>query len=479
LKYIGPFLKLNYLSTENIKNQLFHLAKESEKILIFYSNFGIVSDAEKPEFILKSYYDINTFRAFSPLLCIYKKGDVKLDNVDKKLCLDNSNFRKDILIWSNVFMTLTVIELSKYYKFLETKHQVSHSLSKTYLYVAENQLQFYLTYLRNNEGVFVDKKNMSDEHEFKFENKSKNYLFSDQALAMATFASYSTLCRSKDSQQYKDFSFDIFNMLVGYKESLYDLPYIEIMKICIGLNLFYDYTKNEDVLPLLLDLYDFSECSTDEDVSDKQSITDQCLFVINSMLLHEHINLTKYKDNANRTLKNIKKLYDKDKCMFIKGSSKKEININSTELILFLLSNLIVFDDPENTHCDKETVELYKHIIENLGLIGSFPNVPNLDNPERYKNFSLDSNDLLDEINFKLDTIGTPEATLLMPLFLKEITYNKKKESFSEPKTAFYSNQNTFFFFLFIYLFKPSFENSIDDEPRLPSHKSKKHGSKN
>lgn len=477
MKYIGPFLKSNYLSTTNIKNQLFHLAKESEKILIFYSNFGIVSDSEKPEFILKSYNDINTFKAFSPLLCIFKKGDIKLQNVDKKLCLDDNKFRKDVIIFSNTLMTLTVLELSKYYSLLEKQHPVSHSLSKTYMYVAENQLQFYLTYLRNNEGVFVDKKNISDEHEFKFENKSKNFLFSDQALAMAAFGSYSTLCRHRDSKQYQDFSLDILNMLIGYKDSLYDLPYSEAMKICFGINLFYDYTKNKEALSLLLDLYDYIEGVKDKDLSEKESVTDQCLFIINSMLLYKHMNFTKYMDNAYTVLENMKKSYDKDKGLFLRNNTKKEIDISSTDLVLFLISNLLISDTDKSGVLYKETAELYKHIIEDLGIIGSFPNLPNLDSPERYKNFSSDSKNLLDEVNFKLDSIGTPDSTLLLPLFLKEITYNKKKQCFSKPKSSFYSSQNMFLFFLFIYLFNPNFRGTDDDNNIF--HKQKKHSSKN
>ncbi|WP_026884222.1 hypothetical protein [Clostridium akagii] len=457
MKYIGPFLKLNYLSKENIGNQLFHLAKENEKLLTFYSNFGIVSDSKRPELSIKSNYDINTFKAFSPLLCIYKKGDTKLINEGNKLHFLEDRFRQDIQISSNALMTLSILELAKYYKTVEGNHKAKHSLYKTYITVAENQLEFYLTYLRNAEGIFVDKKNISDSNEFKFENKSKGYLFSDQALIMAAFGSCSLLRRDKDGEQYKNFSFDIFNMIYGCRENIYDLSIDEIMKICLGLNLFYDFTMDPKVFSLLLDLYDCIEYNLEEDIG-KEIITTKSMFLINSMLIYKHSNLIKYKDNALNTFKEINELYDSDIGIFKKESSKKEIDISSSDLILYLIATLLCFEGNNETETNRLVSSLFRHIVEASQIIGSWPDVPNLDSPERYLNFSLDSKDLLDEKNFKLDSMGTPESTLVLPLFLKEITYNKKKNSFSEPKSSFYSDQNMLFFFLFIYLFRPTFK---------------------
>lgn len=455
MKYIGPFLKLNYLNKENIGNQLFHLAKESEKILIFYSNFGVVSDSKKPELSIKSNYDINTFKAFSPLLCIYKKGDVKLENEGNKLHFLEDRFRRDILIFSNALMTLSILELAKYYKTVEGHHKPKHSLYRTYTTVAENQLEFYLTYLRNSEGMFVDKKNISDSNEFKFDTKSKVYRFSDQSLIMATFASYSLLCHSKDEEQYKNFSFDIFNMIYGSRENIYGSPIDEIMGICLGLNLFYDFTRNKKAFSLLLDLYDCIEYKLKDDDAGKEEITTKCIFLINSMLIYKHSNLLKYRDNAINTLKEISECYDTDIGIFEKANTKKAIDITSSELVLYLVSTILCFDGKNEIETNKTVSELFKHIVEQSQIIGSWPEVPTLDSPERYSNFSLDSKDLLDEKNFKLDSMGTPESTLVLPLFLKEITYNKKKNTFLEPKSSFYSNQNMLFFFLFIYLFKP------------------------
>ena len=244
-------------------------------------------------------------------------------------------------------------------------------------------------------------------------------------------------------------------MIYGYRENIYTLPMDEIMKVCLGLNLFYDFTDNKKVFSLLLDLYDCTESSLEDDDLGKETITIKCMFLINSMLIYKHSNLLKYKDNALKIFKDIDECYDADIGIFNKDTSKKEIDISSSDLILYLISTLLCYKGKDETETSRVVSELFKHLVEESQIIGSWPEVPNLDNPEKYADFSLESKDLLDEKNFKLPSMGTPESTLLLPLFLKEITYNKKKNSFSEPKSSFYSDQNMFFFFLFIYLFRP------------------------
>lgn len=464
MKYIGPFLKLNPLSSANIKNQLFHLAKESEKLLVFYSAFGLTSDSKKPEVILKSYYDINTFKAFSPLLCIYKKGDLKLENVDKKLCFQENKFKKDIIVFSNMLMTLSLIELVAYYGYIDRKLDTSHGLSKIYKNVAKNQMEFYLTYLRNTDGFFVDKKEVHSEEEFKFEPKSKSFLFSDQAFAMAVFEAYSKNCNDNTAFQYKNFSEDIFDMLLGCKDSLYSLPYTEISKLIFALLICYFYSKDTRLLSFIFDLYDFSYENIDAALLEKDFNALYCLFIINSMLLFQYTNIEKFKDNALKTFETIKPSFHEDKCIFIKDSSKKEVKNSSTSLMLFVICNLLL-ETSEN-----EFSNIYKTIIEDSNIIRAFPKAPKLDHPERYTNFSLTSEDLLEEINFRPEAVKSSEINLLLPFFTKEVIYNTKKACFTSPKNNFLTSQNMFLFFLFIFLFKPSV--NCNEEP---SHKSKKH----
>ena len=474
MRYIGPFLKINSLNKENIKNQLFHLAKESEKIIIFYSKFGISTYTKELRHKIIPNNDISTFNSFSPLLCIYKKGDCELETSDNKLKWVEDKFKKEIPISSNAYMTLSILELAKYYRTLETIHSDKSDLSYVYISLGKKQLEFYATNLRNFEGVFIDKKNVSDssDSELKLEEKSTKFKFSDQALLMAAFYGYSQLCKQNDAIQFKNFSFDILKMLKEYKESIYDLSPDEISKVCLALNIFYGYSKDQSSMSLLLDLYDYLSEKLDSKLEDDKDIDIdiQCLLCINSALIYKHTGLLNYKETSVKNLDRIKKTYNPENQMFIKNDDKKETDYSAEEILLYVVSTLISPDEDDDTNMISN---IFKHQIIESGLINSWPDVPNLGNPERYKNFSLNSDDLLDEQNFKMSSIPTPEAAEMAPVFLKSVTYNKKKNSFTKAKNSFYSSENMFLFFLFIYLFNPNYKIDLVKLEREKSYKDK------
>jgi hypothetical protein len=470
LRYIGPFLKINCLSKKNIENQLFHLGKEGEKLIVLYSKFGVSTYTREFKHKIIPNNDISTFTPFSPLLCVYKKGDCELESSDNRLSWQDEKFKKEIPISSNAYMTLGLLELSNYYRALETVHSEKSNLSSIYTSLAQKQLEFYATNLRNFEGVFIDKKNVSDSSSsnLEFEEKSAKFKFSDQALLMAAFYRCSQLCNHKDAIQFKNFSFDILNMLRDYKDSLYDLSSDEISKTCLALNIFYDYTRDESSLSLLLDLNDYLSENMDSESDD--DIDTRCLSCINSMLIYRNTGLLNYKEDSHKAFNKIKKTYDPENQMFIKDGDKKEIDYTSEEILLYLASTLVSSDEDDNSNMISN---IFKHQIIESGIIGSWPDVPNLGNPERYENFSLRSEDLLDEQNFKMPSIPTPEASEVAPVFLKSITYNKKKNTFDKSKNSFYSTQNMFLFFLFIYLFKPSYNIELLRNAKGKSNKNK------
>ena len=71
MKYIGPFFRMNSLSIEEIKGQLFYLSKEAMKIIALNSKCGItLSNRNSKKSSSKN--DINILNDFSPLVCVYK-----------------------------------------------------------------------------------------------------------------------------------------------------------------------------------------------------------------------------------------------------------------------------------------------------------------------------------------------------------------------------------------------------------------------
>ena len=115
----------------NIKNQFFHLSKESLKDIVFGSKCGIYIPARDLKSKSFSKIDINTISLNSPLLCVYKKADAKLKSQEGKLNWNENKVKKEITINSNAFMTLSLLELADYYssfKSIDDDNYVQSSL---------------------------------------------------------------------------------------------------------------------------------------------------------------------------------------------------------------------------------------------------------------------------------------------------------------------------------------------------------------
>lgn len=457
LKYIGPFLRINTLNTKNIENQLFHLSKETLRNIVLNSKCGITVPISELKMKNIPNTDINILSSFSPLLCIYKKANPKLVDSEKSICWDEDTFKQEINVWSNGLMTLSLLELVPYYNSFEGIDGKKYTLSQLYLTLARKQLEFYASYLRNIEGVFVDKKNISTtlSNDLEFEEKNKKFKFSDQAIIMAAFYRYSCFDQEKYGPDYKNFSLDILNMFLQYREELYTLPQDELNKICLCLNLFCKYSKSEEAKILLVDISEFllDNCIENNCLILGSNVENNCFMFLNHMLLYENTGIYKFKDSAKEIYNSLLKLYNPELGIFVKENDKKEINYSCTDITLYLLSIMHHqknFDD--NLEDNSIILDVYRRQVMDSGIITSWPSSPDLDDVERYKNFSSKSDDLLDEQNFRMATMPTPEANELSSVFIKNVTYNRKKEIFSSGKPTFDSNKNMFIFFLVLYL---------------------------
>lgn len=461
LKYIGPFLKINKLKKENINHQLFYLAKESLNQIVLYSKCGVYTSLKELKVKNISNSDINTFKDLSPLLCIYRKASPKLINTDKKLAWNEGKFKKEINIDSNSLMTLSLLELSDYYANFKNIDTNKHNLSKIYSSLSKKQLEFYASYFRNHEGVFIDKRIQSDlyDEDLKFEEKDKKFSFSSQALLMAAFYKCSYLMEGEEKEGYKNFSLDILNMFIQFKEEIYELPPDELTKLCLGLNIFYKYSNNEECKLLLLDL---SELLSEDAIDDiftlaTKDLEHNCLKYINYILLYKNTDIIKFKDKAESLCSKLLDLYDPEKGIFTKDTEGKDITFSCSEIILYLLVCIIHSDITEDENIINDIiVDIFKYQLIDSGIILSWPEAPDLNDVERYRNYSLKSDDLIEEQNFRMPSIPTPENYELAPVFAKHITYNKKKEAFKDPKLSFDSYKNMLIFYFIIQILKPN-----------------------
>lgn len=467
LKYIGPFLRMNALTSEHVEKQLFFLSKEAVKYLVLNSRCGIAV----PQSELKSRHlpniDNSIINSISPLLCIYKKANPKLINIGGYLCFDEDSLKKEINIEGNGLMTLSLLELVDYYRKLKDIDSKKYSLSNLYLVLARKQLEFYAANFRNIEGVFIDKKNTAHalDGDFNFEDKNKKFKYSDQALMMAAFYKYSQYDDSKCGEDYKTFSLDILKMFIAYKDELYLCSKEELAKVCLALNMFYSYSMHPEAKLLLLDLMEY--LLEDADISSKTEIDleEDCLIFINCMLLYKNTDMLKFRDIGEQIYNKLLELYDPERGIFIKPSDKKEISYSSVEVLSYLFSILCYSNLIEETTDNKLImVDIFRRQVVDSGLILSWPPSPDLDDVERYRSFSSKSENLLEEQEFRMASIATPEAAELPPVFIKNISYNKKKESFSPGKSTFDSARNMFIFFMSIYLTKIFGETDLQEK---------------
>jgi len=462
---------MNSLSQKEISGQLFHLAKESVKTLVLNSKCGLLAQVRVSK--KSSINDISILNNFSPLLCLYRKASPAFIHSKSTHGFDESSFKKEINPSTNALMTLSLLELSEYYSHYDEGDRNVVSLEKPFKYLAKEQLQFYSENLRNNEGLFVDKKNISDGNSkgFSLVDKDGKFKFSDQAFMMDVYLLYSNYSDDEQtSDEYINFSHEILDMFKDYKSALYDLSFNENIQILLALNIFYKYSSNSDAKKLILDLGDFLINKFQEKDYYSESIDDCSLFSICLMEAYKHTEIISFKETAKEIVEKLISLYDTDKNIFIKSCDKKDSKYSCLEINSYLLA-LIMYSLQEDTSTELKPIisGIYRKFFVNGGLLTSWPEAPTLDEVERYKKLSLRSDDMLDETYFRMPISPTPKSTGLAPVFIKSLSYSRKKDSLSASRTSFDSNKNMFNFFLIIYLLKDMVKGFMEFMPSLDS----------
>ncbi|WP_297423324.1 hypothetical protein [Clostridium sp.] len=471
MRYIGPFFRMNSLSQKEISGQLFHLSKESIKTLVLNSKCGLLAQIRTSK--KSSIDDISILNNFSPLLCLYRKASPIFVHSKSSHGFDESSFKREIDPSTCALMTLSLLELSEYYSHYNEGKRNIVSLEKPFKYLAREQLQFYSENLRNNEGLFVEKKNLSDGNSkgFSLVDKDDKFKFSDQALMMAAYLLYSYFNKSDDmSGEYFKFSHEILDMFKNYKSALYELSFNECVLIFLALNIYYRYSSNSDAKKLILDLGDFLISKFQEKDYYLDSLDDCALFAICLMEAYKHTDIISFKDAAKEINEKLTSLYDSDKNIITKISDKRESKYSCLEVNLYLLS-LLMYSRLEDKANELRPIisGIYRKFFVNGGLLTSWPEAPTLDEVERYRKLSLRSDDMLDETYFRMPVLPTPKSTGSASVFVKSLTYSKKKDSLSAKRSSFDSNKNMLNFFLIIYLLKDMVEDFMEFSSPLNS----------
>lgn len=454
MRYIGPFFRMNSLSTTEINGQLFHLSKDAIRRLSLETKCGIVSSSKSYSRLSPS-IDITTFGNFSPLLCVYRKSSPNYLHNKSLNGFDEDTFRKDIIPSGNALMTLCILELLDYYSKFKNIDKTTYSLYSIYRKLSKDQLEFYSINLRNAEGIFIDKKNLLENNfkGFNLSSKDATFKFNDQGYMMLAYYLYSIKCSDdKEASDYKNFALQISNMFVDFKDKLYECSFEELSELLLIFNYFYSYSKLESYKNLIIDICDYLINKFDEKDYFVESLETTCLFNISLLLSYKHTNIFNFNEKANEINSKLIALYSEEKEVFLKLSGKKEIKYSCLDISLYFMA-IYLHSELNNNHKDNKSIlsNIYKRFFINSGIIQSWPDAPTLDDFERYKKLSLSSKDMLDESYFRMPTILTPEDSGKAPFFNKNVVYSKKKDSFSCKKDSFDSFKNLFIFYMFIF----------------------------
>ena len=147
-------------------------------------------------------------------------------------------------------------------------------------------------------------------------------------------------------------------------------------------------------------------------------------------------------------------LYDDDKDIFLKLSSKKELKYSCFDITFYFLA-LFMYSKDDNKEMEYKNMlsQLYRKLFINSGIVTSWPDAPTLDDAERYRGLTFNSSDMLDEGFFKMSNTQSPSSLGVAPIFKKNVTYSKKKDSFASSNSSFDSYKNLYIYNLIIFLF--------------------------
>lgn len=445
---------MNSLSIKEVESQISFFCREALKHIVLESRCGICIDHKTLKTLVSKNY-IEQFKNNTPLLCIYKKGKPNIYSSKYSKSWDMSTFKKEILVFPNALMTLCMLEATKYYDQFKDIDNSVYNISNIYKDLSKIQLDFYYKNLRNSEGFFINKKeeHQSTYKEVNFSEKDSDVSFIDQGYMMLSYYLYSMTCNNKDSLEFKNFSLEILDMFYNFKDNMYLESFNNCCNLCLIFNIMYEYSREEKSKDLLIDLSEFTLSKYTEKTLSLSNIENITLLCLNMLLAYRNTNMSLFQDSFHDIGTLLKNLYDEDKCILKKTSDKKDIKYHSKELVPFLI-NLIIYsnENVEDNTLNNIIPNFYKKYFFDSGLITSFPDAPTLDSSERYTNFSLKSDDLLDESMFRITNSISPSLSGLAPIFTKNIVYSTKKNTLSNSSITFDSSINMFLIFLSLHL---------------------------
>ncbi|MDI6619608.1 MAG: hypothetical protein QME45_13230 [Clostridiales bacterium] len=446
----------------------------------FMSGFGIpwnydenmVREWLNPNDIKKD--ELNVHENMTVLRAVYKKGNPhycnayngNIDDYQNYLWDDNS-FKKTITPSSQAYLIMDEIMLAKYFHncakgcYRESKN-INGKIVDSHLLINSAKIQgkFASDYLRNEDGLFVSKKDISENPygDPVLEDQEEQPDISDQALMLKAFSMLSYACKNPDYPMFEDEGFSLEfkkyadELYVVFKDSYDEIFESKTKDICSVISASIEYCRLCESKPdaanfitsLALELdsrIDMSGNVLRFPYENKLSSNSTCFMVLKTLMeSYRFTGIEKFLNTAKALYRKLNLLWNSNACLYALDSDDKyRYTARDVSFVIAGLNSLRLFADGDMAGDAKSKLIYYFNNAVNNSKISqsrfappSVSDFETLFNNKRFKDGKVDSpfsdSDIPDHLDIEI-----------APVFAKKFTYKTKKNNFSINSSSFYS----------------------------------------
>lgn len=396
------------------------------------------------------------------LNAIYKKGDPSFVNTFNGNKNDYSNylwneasFKKIITPSSQAYLIIDEVLLCKH--FFDISKTDSKILSLLLLNSAKIQAQFLCDYMRNSDGLFIQKSIVADNStdDIKLKEIDCELEISDQAYVMMSFSILSDiLCDDKysffkdeaNSKNFREYASEIYEV---FQASNIDIFESKTKDLCAVIEACIEYNKHIKSISVMNYIKELSlELESRIDMSGnilrypyENSLTSSstCFQVLKTLIsAYNTTKLIKFIDCAEIVYKKLNILWNNNYSLFsLENNNKFKYTLKDITQVISGLNSLRLYGTL-NTKNDAQNklISFFNSTINLSGIINSTFSLSDQNSCEFYKNSN--------HINFCHTEIPQYLDVNIAPVFSKKITIKIPKMKYSINSSSFYSDYTLF-----------------------------------
>lgn len=424
---------------------------------------------DDPEAVHSALQNVKILRA------VYKKGDPRYCNSFNgserdydNYIWDDSSFKRVISPVSQSYLIMDEIMLAKYFhKCMEERYadlDNNNEKKAICIFLANSALvqsQFMSDYLRNIDGLFVPKADLSQNPfgEPYLEEEESEPAVSDQAIAMKAF---SMLSESLNDTRYPLFMDNYYSsMNRRYAEEIYqvfqDSPQdifggktrdlCNVISACI--QYYKSHSNNNDVFNYIMELSLELESRIDMSGNllrypddNKLTSNSSCFIAVSTLLeAYKLTNIYKFLSSASAIYRKLNLLWDHVNGLYLLDNDDKyKYTSRDVGTVISGLNAIRLYgDEGQRYDAQSKLISFFSNAVNSSSLIQSCITPPPLGDFEGLYNCQRSGAEDIVQGNFYHPSILQSLETCTAPVFAKKFTFKPKKHKFDINSKSFYS----------------------------------------